>query len=87
MSENNIRLVRIYRPKRKGSSMNNWTSVIRNLLLMLGTWVATQGWMSEAEWAQIVGAILVIGVAVWKFIVSRIRKSELADAIEAPAAK
>ena len=62
-----------------------WQSIIRNLLLMLGTWIETQGWMSQTEWAQIVGAVLIIGVAIWKFVVGRIRKTELADAIAAPA--
>jgi len=64
-----------------------WTSIIRNLLLMLGTWVAGQGLMSESEWTQVVGAIIVVGVAVWKFFISRTRKAELAKAIEAPAVK
>ena len=65
----------------------DWTSVIRNLLLMLGTWIAGQGWMSQAEWAQVVGAVIIVGVAIWKFIVARSRKAELVEAIAAPAVK
>lgn len=63
----------------------DWTSIIRNLLLMLGTSIETHGWMTQAEWTQIVGAVIIVGVAVWKFVVARIRKNELADAIAAPA--
>jgi len=62
-----------------------WTSIIRNVLLMLGGWISSQGWMTSTEWEQIVGAVLIIGVAIWKFIVGRIRKAELAEAIAAPA--
>lgn len=63
----------------------DWQSIVRNLLLMLGTWIETQGWMSQAEWAQVVGVIIIVGVAIWKFIVARMRKAELAAAIAAPA--
>ena len=63
----------------------DWQSIVRNLLLMLGTYIEAHGWMSQAEWAQIVGALIIVGVAIWKFVVARIRKAELAAAIAAPA--
>ena len=42
-------------------------SIIRNLLLMLGTAIASKGYMSESEWEQVVGALIVLAVAAWKF--------------------
>ncbi len=58
----------------------DWTSIVRNVLLMLGTWIAQNGWLTEAEWQTVVGAIIIVGVAVWKAIVARLRKRELAEA-------
>lgn len=58
----------------------DWTSTIRNLLLMLGTWIAQNGWMTEADWQTVVGAIMIAGVLIWKQIVARLRKKELAAA-------
>lgn len=42
-------------------------SIIRNLLLMLGTWIASQGFMSESEWEQVAGALIILVAAAWKF--------------------
>jgi len=53
-------------------------SIIRNILLMLGTYIESHGWMSQNEWAQIVGAILILGTFIWKWIVARQRKREAA---------
>lgn len=63
----------------------DWTSIVRNVLLMLGTWIAQNGWLTEAEWQTVVGAIIIIGVAIWKAIIARLRKRELAAAKAAPA--
>lgn len=63
----------------------NWTSIIRNLLLMLGGIVSGTGFVSSSEWEQIVGVLLIVGTAIWKWIVARSRKAELAAAIAAPA--
>ena len=54
----------------------NWTSIIRNLLLMLGGIVSGTGFVSSSEWEQIVGVLLIVGVAIWKWIVARSRKAE-----------
>jgi len=62
-----------------------WTSIARNILLMLGSLIAQNGWMTEAEWQTVVGAIIIIGVAIWKQIVAVLRKRELATAKAAPA--
>ena len=53
--------------------MNGILSIIRNALLLLGGLLAQNGWFTEAEWQQIVGAILVVGVAVWKWWLARNR--------------
>jgi membrane associated rhomboid family serine protease len=42
-------------------------SIIRNLLLMLGTWISAQGFMSETDWEKVVGALIILAVAAWKF--------------------
>ena len=42
-------------------------SIIRNVLLMLGTWISAQGFMTESEWEQVVGALIILAVAAWKF--------------------
>ena len=62
-----------------------WTSIIRNILLMLGSVIAQNGWMTEAEWQTVVGGIIIVGVAIWKAVIAQIRKRELADAKAAPA--
>jgi len=62
-----------------------WTSIIRNLLLMLGGVISGTGYVTSAEWEQIVGALLIVGVAIWKIIAAKMRKAELAAAIAAPA--
>ena len=62
-----------------------WTSIARNILLMLGSLIAQNGWMTEAEWQTVVGAIIIIGVAIWKQVIAVIRKRELAAAKAAPA--
>ena len=53
--------------------MNSILSIIRNVLLLLGGLLAQYGWFTEAEWQQIVGAILVVGIAVWKWWLARSR--------------
>ena len=63
----------------------DWTSIIRNLLLMLGGIISGTGFVSQAEWEQIVGALLIVGVAVWKIIVAKQRAKTLAEAKAAPA--
>ena len=42
-------------------------SIIRNVLLMLGTVIASKGYMSESDWEQVVGALIILAVAAWKF--------------------
>ncbi|MFA5187291.1 MAG: hypothetical protein WC551_12505 [Patescibacteria group bacterium] len=54
-------------------------SIIRNLLMLAGGVIAGAGWMTETEWAELVGIILPLGVFIWKFIVARKRKAELEE--------
>ena len=58
----------------------DWTSIIRNVLLMLGGVISGTGYVTSAEWEQIVGAALIVGVAVWKIIVAKQRKAALSEA-------
>lgn len=53
----------------------DWTSIVRNLLLMLGGVISGTGYVTSAEWEQIVGAILIVSVAIWKIIVAKSRKA------------
>jgi membrane associated rhomboid family serine protease len=46
-------------------------SIIRNVLLMAGTWIASQGFMSETEWEKVVGALIILAAAAWKFYKNR----------------
>lgn len=51
----------------------DWLSIVRNLLLMLGGVISGTGYVTSAEWEQVVGALLIVGVAVWKIIVAKSR--------------
>ena len=48
--------------------MSGLLSIIRNLLLALGSAGAVAGHFTDQEWATIVSAIVIIGSAVWKVI-------------------
>lgn len=71
--ETQKRVITIHRPHEGEKNMNGILSIIRNALLLLGGLLAQNGWFTEAEWQQIVGAILVVGVAVWKWWLARNR--------------
>lgn len=43
-------------------------SVVRTLLGVLGTWLATSGYVSSSDWQTITGAVLVIIPLVWGVI-------------------
>lgn len=51
--------------------MEMWMSVIRNVLLAIGVLIAQKGWMSEAEWTQVVGFVLIAVSLVWKLVQRR----------------
>lgn len=78
--ESRNRLIVIHRPQNKEGSMDG-LSIVRNVLLLLGGVVSGTGFVTSAEWEQIVGAALIVGVAIWKIIVA---KQRAAAASEAP---
>ena len=81
MENQNCRTIRIHRRKQKQEgSIMDWTSIVRNLLLMFGGVISGTGYVTSAEWEQIVGAALIVGVAVWKIIVAKQRKAALSEA-------
>ena len=53
--------------------MSALLSVIRNLLLALGSAGAVAGHFTDQEWATLVSAIMIVVSAVWKLIERRRR--------------
>jgi hypothetical protein len=58
--------------------MSGILSIVRNLLLALGSAGAVAGIFTEEQWATIVSALLIVVSAVWK-IVERKRRTQLAE--------
>lgn len=54
--------------------MSGILSIVRNLLLALGSAGAVAGLFTEEQWATIVSALLIVVSAVWK-IVERKRRA------------
>lgn len=55
--------------------MSALLSLIRNLLLAIGSGGIVAGHFSEQEWATIVSAMLIVASAVWKWIERRRREA------------
>ena len=56
--------------------MSGFLSIIRNILLAIGSGGAVAGWFTDQEWATIVSALLVVASAVWKWIERRKHAAE-----------
>lgn len=55
----------------------DWQSIVRNLLMLAGGWITSQGWMSQSDWEIVVGAIMIIVAAILKWWVGRAKKAEV----------
>jgi len=56
--------------------MSGLLSIIRNLLLAVGSGGAVAGHFTDQEWATIVSALLIVASAVWKWIERRKHAAE-----------
>ena len=39
--------------------------LVRYVLLAVGPWIASHGWMTDDNWGLIAGALITIGTAIW----------------------
>lgn len=58
--------------------MEMWMSVIRNVLLAVGPLITYYAKLQEAEWAQIVGVVMIVASLIWKVFERKRQTAKLA---------